>query len=257
MQNILLCIGFLFIFLLISKLIFAPQIKELQEEFESNIDKEPSDKEINLPNEYNSDLVKQYISQTALNMIQRIKPTQQGPPGPSGPRGVEGPAGAEARVLYPIRSISNPSLVMERLYGQCPDGKVILNDQTWEPEQSWVFTKEGQIKNNAGLSKDCITVNSQGNICLTTCAPTGRTPPPLEQRWSYDGSNRFISKKLNAGKQQCLSIKKGSIQANPTYQDKRAGNKTSATKLNNMSYLVLEECTSNQSIPPEHRWALY
>jgi hypothetical protein len=260
-QAILIFLGLLLVTLLVANLVSSPGMR-VYESFEAKADTpatqtdEPFQKcvvgPVSLPKEvHQGPAIIKAMSQTACNMMNTIRPASQGPPGPPGTRGPSGPAGGTARVFGPLRPLSHTGMVAERLHGTCPGGKVLLNAQSYEPQQTWTMTSGGLLQNNYGQSKHCLTTDDKGNICMTPC-PTSPTTAPNTQRWSVDGSGRIRSARLVGGKPMCLTVKEGTITGNTKVGEK---SKSINQKYENAQYLTLKSCEDNPTA--SQRWAFY
>jgi hypothetical protein len=138
--------------------------------------------------------IKDYVVRTVTNSLEGIRPDVQGPPGQMGQKGDIGQNGGTFLFRGPLRSIKQPTLVVDR-----KTNIPFMNTQTYTPQQSWTMSNDNKIINLSNQN-DCFNVNDSGNLEIANCINS--------EKWNYIGlTGQVKAMKPVGGKNKCLTLR--------------------------------------------------
>ena len=107
--------------------------------------------------------IKDYVVRTVTNALASVRPDVQGPPGPMGQPGPSGQNGGTFIFKGPLRSIKQPTLVVDR-----KTNKLFMNNQTYSPQQTWIMSNDNKIM-NLMLINFVLYTNSYHKLFILVC----------------------------------------------------------------------------------------
>lgn len=227
MSNKIICTLLLLLFIIL--LIFMINKKNIEkfssEENNSNdlsrpksnqwtTNKDELEKEKEKLNNVQYDQVKNMITSISKSTLQDLITTQS--PllkGPVGPPGIQGPAGttliASGRLINKNGSFDdsdtfNPKYVVTRTEGTNPTSSLAYmdNNSAFASFQNWQLDVNNNLKNR--YDENCLTMNqNKDGLYIDKCSDNS------SQKWSWDSSNRIISKsEKNGNSLKCIGLTK-------------------------------------------------
>ena len=165
--------------------------------------------------------IKDYVVRTVTNALSSVRPDVQGPSGQMGPVGPSGQNGGTFIFKGPLRSIKQPTLVVDR-----KTNKLFMSNQTYSPQQTWIMSNDNKIMNLSNQN-DCFNINDSGNLEIANCINS--------EKWNYIGlTGQVQATKPIGGKNKCLTLKH-----------------TPESGVDNQYNILLDDCTIGG---PEQAW---
>jgi hypothetical protein len=138
--------------------------------------------------------IKDYVVRTVTNALSSVRPDVQGPPGPMGQPGPQGQNGGTFIFRGPLRSIKQPTLVVDR-----KTNTLFMSNQSYTPQQTWTMSSDNKILNSSNQN-DCLNMNDNGNLEIANCINS--------KTWNYIGlTGQLQAMKPMGGKNKCLTLK--------------------------------------------------
>ena len=167
--------------------------------------------------------VKNFVLRTLEQGLKSVRPDVQGPPGLMGPVGVKGDSGGIHTNQGPLRSVKKPNLFLAR-----NTNKLLLQNRTYMPKQSWIHASDGKIMSMHDKN-ECLNATSDGKLEISNCINS--------EKWAYIGKTAQLqTTKPIGGGNKCLTI-------NDTPDDGKDG----------QFNLSLEKCV----VGPDQAWTFH